>query len=178
MYANQMHMQQQYSFERGMEHTVITGTVEDAEDGFVDAKERLLDVRNWKRYCSTAGVEFLLRDSHGKEVHRKAHRGDHIKISVPGAAAQCMVIDAIEYDDYPDLGMEAFTLRVKPCSHDNGNHEEEEERAMEGALIIERRSRHLFATFHRRNVPAGSHDINPLGLSDAEWGSMLKKFVD
>ena len=142
MYANQLLMQKQYGPERNMEHTIIADSVEYAEDSFVDAKERLLDVNNWKRYSSLPGAVFLLRDSHGKEVHRKAHKGDHIKINIPGLEDThcCVVIEALEYDDYPDLSMETFTMRIRPCEHSTANEDDDEDSSVEGALVIERRN--------------------------------------
>ncbi len=184
MYANQFYMPEHFSQQINMEHTIIADSVEYAEDSFVDAKERLLDVNNWKRYSSLPGAVFLLKDSHGKEVHRKAHRGDHIEINIPGLkdVHSCVVIEALEYDDYPDLSMETFTMRIRPCEHSGEKDgDEEEDNNMEGALVIERRLKHLFATFHRRNETSGNGQeaaYNQFGLPDAGWGSLLKRFVD
>jgi hypothetical protein len=178
MYANPLFMPQNFGPFMSMEHTIIADSIEYAEDSFVDAKERLLDVNNWKRYTSLPGAVFELRDSHGKLVNRKAHKGDHIKINMPGAGDVhcCVVIEALEYDDYPDLCMETFTMRIKPCEHGEGN--DEEETALEGALVIERRNKHLFANFHRRNDSGMEGSVNQLGLPDAGWGILLKRFVD
>jgi hypothetical protein len=109
-----------------MEQCFSTKTVEDAEDSFVDAKERLLDVNHWGRYCSAPGVTFSLSDGHNRPVSRRARGGDHIKLSIPGSEVCCLIIESLEYDDYPDLGMEAFTLRLKPCQHSKNMEEDNE----------------------------------------------------
>ncbi len=162
-----------------MEQYISTKTVEDAEDTFVDAKERLLDVNHWNRYCGVPGVFFSLTDGHSRLVSRKAHKGDHIKINAPAIAECCLVIDSIEYDDYPDLGMESFTLRLHRCAH----HEDEEEGDYGGAvasLIIERRHKHVFSVYNYRNdagEPVKEFTDDCFGLTDSEWSGMLKRFV-
>lgn len=178
MYANQVFMPQHFGPALNIDYSITADSIEYAEDSFVDAKERLLDVRNWKRYCGKAGVSFVLKDSHGREVHRKAHRGDHVMLDMPGSEKGhlCMIIDALEYDDYPDLSMETFTMRIKPCAHTTGD--DEEEKNAEGILMIERRNKHLYATFHRRGNSEPEGDGEVFGLADTEWGSLLRRFVD
>jgi len=181
MYANQFLTQGQFTMQSNMEHTIIADSIEYAEDSFVDAKERLLDVNNWKRYSGQLGITFLLNDDHGREVHRRARKGDHIRISVPGGedAHYCVVIEALEYDDYPDLSMEAFTMRIRPCAHSTNNEEDDTEDPVEGALIIERRSKHLFASFNLRNTAVNNGQVaNKFGVSEAGWNTLLKRFVD
>jgi len=174
------------------EYSTTTSYTEDAEDLFVDAKEKLLDVNNWKRYSGMTGIDFRLTDGHGRTVNRKAHRGDNIKINVPGQSSVaditdfCVRIDAIEYDDYPDLGMEAFTIRVHPCEGlMSKNDEYNDHEDAEGTLIIERRGKKVFASFNRRSEAmnsdgnTGSNMIDGwFGLSDAQWNSLVKGFVD
>ena len=170
------------------EYSTTTSYTEDAEDLFVDAKEKLLDVNNWKRYSGMTGIDFRLTDGHTRSVNRKAHRGDHIKISVSGQEAKdyCVRIDAIEYDDYPDLGMEAFTIRVHPCDNFlNKNDEDNDHEDAEGTLIIERRGKKVFASFNSRNEAINAdNNINSnmidgwFGLSDGQWNSLVKGFVD
>jgi len=179
MYANQYLTFNQFVPGQNMEHTIIADTIEYAEDSFVDAKERLLDVKNWKRYCAQPGVNFILKDSHGREVNRRAHKGDHINIQMPGAEHRCCVIEALEYDDYPDLHMETFTMRIRPCAHSVNNEEYDDEHLAEAAIIIERRNKQVFAIFYTRNMavtdqPAASQ----FGLTETAWNSLLSRFVD
>ncbi len=165
--------------EHYMEQSIITKTVEDAEDSFVDAKERMLDVNHWNRYCNHNGVFFSLTDSHSRLVSRRAHKGDHIKINAPDIQECCVVIDAIEYDDYPDLGMEAFTMKLHPCAHGAENEEESGDDDFRAVLIIERKHKNVFAVFNYRNT-AGEQVTAPggcFGLMDDEWNGMLKRFV-
>jgi hypothetical protein len=187
MYLNNFIALQHNSFGKMPEYSITTTFTEDAEDLFVDAKEKLLDVNNWKRYSGITGIEFRLTDGHGRPVKRKAHRGDHIKINFPGQSMAdehcCVVIEAIEYDDYPDLDMEAFTMRVRPCESSMHKAEEDNDyNEAEGSLVIERRNKKIFATYNSRNDAAGkvsnrSTENNWFGLTDAQWDSLVKGFV-
>ena len=101
------------ALDKDFEFSILAREHEDAEDGFVDAKERLLDVNNWSRYGNLPEFVFSLKDHHGKQLSRHARKGDAIGISMQGqGSAAWQVIDAIEYDDYPDLDMETFAIRL------------------------------------------------------------------
>ena len=153
---------------------VVEATIEDAEDGFVDAKERMLDVNNWNRYCPLDGVSFSLSDSHSRPVHRKAHGGDYIQIVVPGASPARMIIGGIVYDDYPDEGMETFTMILQPCEPLS----DEEDKAEEGVMITERRDKHLYSIFYTRKVNSHAHTTDGFcGLPDEDWERLTREFV-
>ena len=165
--------------DQNTDHCMIASTIEDAEDCFVDAKERLLDINNWNKYSPIPGVTFRLTDGHGRPVNRKAHKGDHVKIELAsGSGAHCCgVVESIEYDDYPDLCMEAFTLRLRPCVHGQETSDEHDE-IIEGAMVIERRYKHIYTSFHARNVLDHANTSESLcGLTPAQWNSLAKKFV-
>ena len=163
-----------------MEQSFSTKTVEDAEDSFVDAKERLLDVNHWGRYCSAPGVTFGLSDGHNRPVSRRARSGDHLTLNIPGSEVCCLIIESLEYDDYPDLSMETFTLRLKPCMH-SMEAEEENDNEASAALIIERRYSTVFSVFNFRNPAnsgvSGDNVFASFGLKDIQWNSLLSRFV-
>lgn len=166
---------------QNIDYSMIAHTIEDAEDSFVDAKERLLDVNNWHKYTDTAGIHFRLTDGHSRPVKRRARKGDHIWISVAGQKDCCVVIEALEYDDYPDLGMESFTMRICPCVHSMLPGDDDADLTGVGAnLMIERRGRIMDAAFQSRNGIESFPGIsgNWFGLSEIQWNRMLKNFVD
>ncbi len=146
---------QSQGFEKNIEHSALLDTTDDAEDSFVGAKERLLDVNNWNSYIG-GGISLQLTDIHDKVLHRKAHKGDRIKIAtVP--ALHLVLVEAIEYDDYPDEGRETFAVRLK---QDDG---------ATATIVIERTHKSLAASFHGRNDATLS-----IGLTDEQWGSLVK----
>ena len=69
---------------KDLEESVSFDTLEDAEDMFVLAKQRLLHVNDWHRVSQTIKSGFRLVDDHGHPLHRSAHRGDLICIDIPG----------------------------------------------------------------------------------------------
>ncbi len=146
-------------FEKNIEHSMLLKTAEDAEDSFVSAKERLLDVNNWNRYTGPVS-SFQLTDLQGKLLHRRAHKGDCIKTAgLP--MMHSILIEAIEYDDYPDESRETFAVRLQPGS--NG---------ATATIVIERAHKKLAASYHCRNEITLS-----FGLSDEQWGSLMEGLV-
>ena len=152
-------------------HSLSADTVEDAEDMFVDAKERLLDINNWRKYTPTLTGEFQLIDANGKELHRKAHKGDHVRISASGAVTGWMIIEGIEYDDYPDADIETFTLHLNtsaaPAQNTTDVHN-----AAAITVLVERRQWKLFVNCH------GANGSLPLGLSYSQWDSLTTGLID
>lgn len=178
--------------EKDIAHSIYTNTTEDAEDWFVDAKERLLDINNWRKYSGSGGVDFKLTDSRGKVLNRKAHNGDHVRITVtPGIATfDWVVIEALEYDDYPDTDMETFAMRVRPGNDPAIKFDDPAVYDATSTIVIERKGRRLTASYHGRNEsvtgdsdvvfePGNTTDnISWLGLSDTEWANLVKGLID
>ena len=183
-------------FEKDIAHDVVAKTIEDAEDWFVDAKERMLDINNWEKYAPSITVEFRLSDGHGKGMKRSARRGDHIRIDIPGnnnvatGGFDWATIEAMEYDDYPDEGMETFAIRIRPSEHPQ--HKEGDTPQLfpgndaSGTVVIARRGNKLQAAYHGRNELAGSyagckdgsdddeHTSGWLGITDKQWAELMK----
>jgi hypothetical protein len=88
-----------------MEFSVSTRSLDDAEDLFIVAKERMLDINDWQsEYC------FTLTDSHKQKMQRNAHTGDFIKKDT--TPEEWYIINKIQYDDYPDIAGESITLFI------------------------------------------------------------------
>lgn len=97
-----------------MEYSINTNSVEDAEDLFILAKERLLDISDWRD-----GQSYILTDGHKQKAHRNAHSGDFIKID---GTEEWIVINKIQYDDYPDINGETITLFMSTNSDTESMH--------------------------------------------------------
>ena len=187
--------------EKNISHTITTPTTEDAEDWFVDAKERLLDVNNWKKFSGIADVEFKLTDVNGRIVNRRARRGDLIRIDIAGrgyefdGGFEWTAIEAIEYDDYPDICMETFAMRLRPSanpmSKNNDVFADFSDNEATSTFVIERIGKKLSAYYHGRNeqgdlelVSLGQGQepeiakIAWLGLSDVACKALIKGFVE
>ena len=143
-----------------------------------DAQERLLDVNHWRKYSAITGLDFKLTDSHGKVLNRKAHKGDHIRIEIQTDAAvfDWVAIEAIEYDDYPDIDMETFAMRVRPGEHPANKKDDHILNEATTTIVIERRGKTLAASYHGRNEE--NNATQWLGLSDTEWAAIVKGLID
>jgi len=183
---------QQQGLEKNLEYTVVCDTTEDAEDFFVDAKERLMDINNWNRYGRIEGVVFRLRDSHGKEAHRHARKGDSIRVDIPvngpgeSGGFDWVAIEAIEYDDYPDLGLETFGMRLhpslNPMNAQAGNGAYAPGDNATGTFVILRRGNKLISTYHGRNdhrqAETNMGGRAWPGLTDMQWASLISGIAE
>ena len=171
---------------KDLEQNIVADSIEDAEYWFVDAKDRLLDVNSWNKYCPAISAEFRLTDIHGLGVGRHARKGDLIRMDIPGPGAtrlggfEWVCIEAIEYDDYPDLSMETFAIRVRTAQNPLNNkdgHNNSPDNDATCTFVIERRGTKLFATYHSRNGSGNVTDTTTnqwLGLQDTEWSCLIK----
>ena len=167
--------------EKNIEHNIHTDAVEDAEDWFVDAKERLLDVNNWKRYISVSNIDFHLTDIHSRMISRKAHKADHIRIDIPAQSTgfDWVVIEALEYDDYPDIDMETFAMRIRQVEDPANKQDGYLHNNATTTIVLERIGKTLSASYHGRNESEnGNTDASWLGLSDSQWADIIKGFID
>jgi hypothetical protein len=153
-------------------YIVPTEDVDDATDAFVDAKERLMDVNNWGKYSHLHNISFLLKDSHGKHIGRHARKGDHISVDIAGSTLPDWVaIEAIEYDDYPDMDAETFGMRVHACTDPAGRPVGDAASMASGTFVIERRGKQLMATYHSRNN--SDHNTRLPLLTEDQWQRLL-----
>lgn len=181
-------------------HSITAEDEEDAEDMFLIAKDRLLDINNWKEHSTKPSAVFQLTDSHGKEVSRKAHMGDYLKIDIPGPGPKTgdgydwVKIEELVYDDYPDEHIESIGMRVRPVASPVSPSEDTAHFFDENAtstFIIERRNKKLIAAYHGRNEVTNNETETTvdnirntvvglhakLGFSDAQWDGLISGFI-
>jgi len=184
---------QQQGHEKNLEYIMPCDSIEEAEDSFVDAKERLMDVNNWNKYSGIDGLEFRLSDHHGKTVSRHARKGDHIRIEVSATGQEgrsedmdWVAIEAIEYDDYPDQGMETFGMRLHTCMNPENKQNCDAPYSLSddatSTFVILRWGSKLIVTYHGRNEPINQanlpDDQTSLGLSDLQWSSLVSGIAE
>jgi hypothetical protein len=141
------------------ESSVQLAKEEDAKAFFGRAKERLQNVNDWKQIAGTLSATFQLVDADGKEVNRKAQKGDYFKIDIPGPGTKTgegfdwVQIEEVENTSLPDG--ERFGFRVRPTDNPQ-NHKEDvahfysEEST--SSFVIERRNTTVTASVHDRNT--------------------------
>jgi len=192
--------EQKGGVQKNIRHDVVLDSIDDAEELFVIAKDRLLNVSQWQQTAASASAEFQLTDKYGNELGRPAHSNDLIRIKIPapgtdtGDGYDWVHIEAITYDDYPDQEYETFAMRVRPTTNPKTSGDETAHFFSDAAtstFVIERRARHVIALYHGRNeIPNTGPDLPDtarnvtvsLGAwllgSDAQWMSLIKGFLD
>ena len=177
--------QQEQGSEKDLEYNIAARTVADAEFWFIDAKDRMLDVNSWSKYCSEVNVAFRLTDHHGLGVGRHARKADMVRIDMPGpdgarlGGFEWVSVEAIEYDDYPDTDMETFAMRLR-AAESPLNHKDANEGHVTGnatsTFVIERHGAKLSASYHGRNEQ-GNVTNEWLGMPDTELVCLIKAFI-
>ncbi len=151
----------------------------DAKTLFVRAKERLQDVNHWKDIAGTISATFQLIDADGKEVRRKAEKGDYFKIDIPGPGTKTgegfdwVQIEEVENISLPDG--ERFGFRVRPTDNPQ-NHKKDvahfysEEST--SSFLVERRKNTVTASVHDRNTKPNTDADTPIDkIRDAIVGA-------
>lgn len=120
--------EQERSVSKDIFHEYRAATLDDAEEDFLDAKDRLLHVNDWHELTQPALARFTLCDAHGQPAARSARLGDFIRISLVGPAHPSsddkvdesgddwVRIEALAYDDFPDEDRERIALQVRPAA--------------------------------------------------------------
>lgn len=166
---------------KDLEHTIAVTDHDDAEDLFVDAKDRLWNVNGWG---GEGSVTFRLTDAHGKKLNRIAHRNDHIRTSWGNAAGEgedWVEVEAVEYDDYPDEDYETFAVRVHPAQLHHGSGGYPVHSLPTGTFVVERRGLTLKAAFHGRNEIVhgdGSASVGWRSVTDEQWLTIIRAFIE
>ncbi len=173
-------------------------TVDEAEDAFVAAKERLLHPDRWHRLAGAMSAEFELCNGRGEPQGRAVRAGDLLRIQVPGPSGMAddwVRVEALTYDDYPDDQREELALRVRPTtapgsSSDATAHFFNEEST--SSFVIARSGNILTAAYHgRHEVPNSSGDSllrkarnvvtalgGLLGFSNLQWKALLRGLLN
>lgn len=165
-----------------LDHYVSEPLLEDAEDLFVEGKDRMLDVNKWASLL-TSPLTVHLADHHGKPVNRTAHRGDHLCLTPAGSAEGCewVVIESLEYDDYPDDLRETFAIRLHPV--DQPERLEDSDHFIElasGTFVIERIGREVHASYHwrDRSDPEETHSLLWHRITGDQWLTIIRSFIE
>lgn len=164
-----------------LEHSISVNSHDDAEDLFVDAKDRLWNVNGWG---GGTIITFRLTDAHGRSVRRNAHRNDHIRAGWGSAATEgedWVVVEAVEYDDYPDDDHETFAIRVHPAQMDTGQDGYPVDSMPTGTFVVERRGRTLKAGYHGRNEIVHGDETASAGwraITDEQWLTIIRAFIE
>lgn len=115
---------QRRGFRTYTEYAVNLPNMEEALRRFERARDRLLEVNNWKRLCGPLSASFTLTDESGNaKRHKKAAEGDHIRINLPvpssqtGSGFDWVQIEKIEDKATPSGKIAYVAMRVRPSDN-------------------------------------------------------------
>lgn len=173
-----------------MEQTINAIDIDDAKDIFLLAKDRLLDINDWKTLLGSTPYDVQLTNEKNNKVHRDARINDKVTINhfeqqQPSISA---VISNIQYDYFPDMDSECISLLLnkdedlKPNEHYRSTTSE--------TVLIRRTGQHLTAHLNIGNELPDINDILPfehinpivdlhpvLNLPKSQLETLLKAFI-
>jgi hypothetical protein len=181
--------------QKDLSYVITLESGEDADDWFVESMERLLKLNDWNRRASDIDLLFNLTDHHGKNVNRRAHAGDYIKLHASHSddftadEVHWMKIAAIEYDDYPDDDKETIAMHIIPSAGPNhNNYYRPDTTDTSSTFVVERCGKRITGSYHSRNEIAetdgdNSHDIlsaivSWYSITDKHWDTLLKAMIE
>lgn len=131
----------------------------DAKTFFIRVRERLQNVNRWKEYAGNISADFQLVDKFGREVQRKAKKGDYFKIDIPGPGSKrgdgydWVRIEEVVSTSAPDG--ESFGFRVRPTDNPHRtDHEVAHFYAPESTstFVVERNKNQITVSIYDRNT--------------------------
>lgn len=135
-----------------MEYSLSLRDIDEANDIFLLAKDRLLDVNDWNTLFEGNDYNILLTDAKGNKLHRNARVNDKIQISAVngrGIKSDMWVqVSQVQYDDFPDINSESISMLLMISFSPSGNgidlDDEQAEQSME-TIIIRRENNNVTA---------------------------------
>ncbi len=107
-----------------MQYQVKLNAIDDADEYFLVAKDRLLDVNEWNTINNSTS-SFMLTDTHGHKLHREAHIGDMIKahfvLNDGVEKDRWLLVEKIQYDSFPDMNGEQISMNLRLTYSPSGN---------------------------------------------------------
>ncbi|HEY6977186.1 MAG TPA: hypothetical protein VH396_12910 [Chitinophagaceae bacterium] len=107
------------------EASVTLHNTEEAIIFYKTVKERLLDVNKWHEVAGIISARFYAVDNNGNEVDRKVHKGDYMKIDIPGPGSKegdgydWVKIEELKEASEGDIQSVGF--RVRPSENPQGD---------------------------------------------------------
>ena len=89
---------------------------------YARARQRLLNVNAWGKFCGASGADFKLIDGQGSEDHELAKENDYFKINIPGPGNTSghgydwVKIENIKDNSDAGAEEESITMTVRPSS--------------------------------------------------------------
>jgi hypothetical protein len=136
-------------------HSISLSSLTAAKQAYLKAKDKLLNVNEWKKMCGPHSADFQLMDPDGNPVEAKAAIGYLMRIDLPGPSGYDWVsIEAIEDKDSPTGNSSYIAMRVRPTQSPTDKSEETShfyEDSATSTFVVERIGTRITAIVYGRN---------------------------
>ena len=193
--------EQRTGLKTDVQHEVECKASEQAIVLFNVAKQRLLNVSNWKTICGSPSADFQLTDSSGHNVTRPAQRGDKFRIDIPAPGTHAGDgfdwVEVEEITEQHDGTNEIIAMRVRPCPNpltppDENDTADFYTSEATSTFTVKRRGNMVSAEVHGRNEKPNTetHSIvdkarNALialpattGLAKVQWSRLVEGWME
>jgi hypothetical protein len=152
-------------------HSIAKSSAADAKRTYEQAKERLLQVNEWKHICGPHSADFQLTDKHGMPLDGKANTGNYIRVNLPGPGTKVgngydwVMIEEIDVKNSPSGNSNYISMRVRPVANPFGNEDETAhfyEAVATSSFIVERIGLRISAGVYGRNEVPNMKVSSPL----------------
>lgn len=186
---------------KDIDHTVTAADENDARKLFMIARNRLVNVNNWREFSGPASAGFRLTDPGGNELDRTVEKGDLFKIDLPapgpaeGEGHDWVKVEAVEESGDPNGEHESIAIRVRPTPSPLAAGEDTAHFFKDiatSSFVLERHGKEVTAAVYGRNeVPnTETHNVIDkvrnaivgstaiLGFSNVQWKSLIKGLIE
>jgi hypothetical protein len=148
---------------KGKEITAIAYANFDKVDAAISyyriVKERLLFIEHWQNLAGGISARFQLTDAKGTEVHRRAEKGDHIRIDIPGPGSKAGEgYDWVRIEEIKEINsgeVDSIGIIVRPAPNpntDNSNIAHFYAGQSTSTFVVTREHSKLTASVYDRNI--------------------------
>ncbi len=179
---------------------LILSTIPEANELFVTAFTRMLNVNRWHEYSGLASARFFITDADGNECNRTIQKGDYIKIDIPGPGPRSgdgydwVHVDALETDINSSATTEFCGMMVRAAENPLADKSETAHFFTSDAsstLIVEKTNCTVTSYYYGRNEELNL-DTNTLvdkirntiigslglaGVSELQWKRLINSFL-
>lgn len=183
------------------EESISANDVQEAQQIFKLAADRLLNVNGWGEISGPLSAKFFLTDGSGRVIKGPAQPGHHFKIDIPGPGPSSgkgfdwVKVEALDDERNPGGNEESVTLRVRPSPDPekfSGDTAHFFKDYATSSFRVERIGNKVTASVHGRNeIPntdaeqAGDKIRNVVvgtgavgGISFTQWTALVRGLLD
>jgi hypothetical protein len=186
---------------KDIEHIITAADENDARKLFMIARNRLMDVNHWDKYCGNVSAKFHLTDSNGQVVERTVEKDDYFQIDLPapgsteGKGYDWVQIETIDEKTDPNGPKESIAIRVRPSPNplvkgENVAHFFKGNST--SSFVLERNGKQVIAAVYGRNEIPNTDTSNVIdkvrnavvgvtaiaGLSNIQWKNLVKGLIE